>query len=201
MALPETIRVKLSSEEAGAISMTQVVVRDIAIRELVEYMLGYTGKDRERVRDLLLRGSLVSGASRFRWSGWEAATEEVDTLLATFPDPEPLRPFAPERCVRAVLRGGRLAIDIPRHVGVRKPLLRRATFWDVLLDVAGSAGLQYLDYSYKDRADCYHARLPMAALDRLREAAGMVAYSSLRDQIRAGGFESIELFVERVPGG
>src|SRR5574342_259054 len=36
MALPESIRVKLSSEEAGAISITAVVVREMAARELIE---------------------------------------------------------------------------------------------------------------------------------------------------------------------
>src|SRR6476659_10988077 len=107
MSLPERIRVKLSSEAAEAISLTPVVVREIPIRELVEYMLGVTGKDESRVRELLLRGTLVSGASRFRWNGWEADPQALIDLLATFPDPEPERPFAPERSVRAILRGGR----------------------------------------------------------------------------------------------
>jgi hypothetical protein len=80
--LPETIRVKLSSEQAGAISLTQVVVQEMPVRELVEHMLGYTGKDEARVRELLLRGTLVSGASRFRWAGWEPEPDEVAELLA-----------------------------------------------------------------------------------------------------------------------
>ena len=56
----------------GSISITPVVVREMPLRELVEYMLGVTGKDEARIRELLLRGTLVSGASRFRWAGWEA---------------------------------------------------------------------------------------------------------------------------------
>ena len=122
--LPETIRVKLSSEQAGAISLTQVVVREMPVRELVEHMLGYTGKDEARVRELLLRGTLVSGASRFRWMGWAPGAREVAELLATFPDPEPGRPFDAARCVRAVLRGRRAAVEIPREAGLRKGLLR-----------------------------------------------------------------------------
>ena len=70
MSLPATVRVKLSSEAAGSISITRVVVQDLPVRDLVEHMLGITGKDEARVRELLLRGALVSGASRFRWSGW-----------------------------------------------------------------------------------------------------------------------------------
>src|SRR5437868_13724826 len=110
MALPDRIRVKLSSEAAEGISITPVVAREMPLRELVEYMLGITGKDEARVRELLLRGTLVSGASRFRWSGWEAEAPAIAELLRTFPAPEPERPFASARCVRAILRGGRQAI-------------------------------------------------------------------------------------------
>ena len=93
MPLPETIRVKLSSEAADYVSLTPVVVQEIPLRDLVEHMLGVTGKDEARVRDLLLRGTLVSGASRFRWTGWEADIESVRVLLAAFPDPDPARAF------------------------------------------------------------------------------------------------------------
>ena len=68
MPLPSSIRVKLSSEAAESISITPVVLRDIPIRELIEHMIGITGKDEARVHELLLRGTLVSGASRFRWA-------------------------------------------------------------------------------------------------------------------------------------
>src|SRR5436853_5095387 len=125
MALPDRIRVKLSSEAAEGISITPVVARDMPLRELVEHMLGVTGKDEGRVRELLLRGTLVSGASRFRWAGWEADPQALLDLLGTFPDPEPMRPFNPQRCVRALLRGGRQAIEIPRAAGMRKPFLKR----------------------------------------------------------------------------
>src|SRR5215831_9881197 len=134
MPLPDRIRVKLSSEAAEGISITPVVAREMPLRELVEYMLGVTGKDEARVRELLRRGTLVSGASRFRWIGWEADAPSIADLLRTFPDPEPSRPFAPERCVRAILRGGRQAIEIPRDAGLRKPMFRRGTFWQALLD-------------------------------------------------------------------
>lgn len=198
MALPDAIRVKLSSEAADNISITPVVVREMPLRELVEYMLGVTGKNETRVRDLLLRGTLVSGASRFRWTGWEADRQGILDLLATFPDPEPLRPFAPERCVRAILRGGRQPIEIPRAAGLRKPLFRRETFWDVLLVVAKSGETRYHTYSYKDRTDTYQVILDLAAAERLRAAAHLVTYSSLRDRIRSEAFTSADLSVERV---
>ncbi len=195
--LPETVRVKLSSEQAGAISLTQVVVRDMPVRELVEHMLGYTGKDEARVRGLLLRGTLVSGASRFRWAGWEPAAGEVTALLATFPDPEPGRPFDAGRCVRAVLRGGRVAIAIPREAGLRKGLLRRTAFWEVLMREVAGAEPRYQDYSYKERADVYGVEFSAEAAARVSTAAGMIVYSTLREQVGAGEFTTGEVFVER----
>src|SRR5256886_3691202 len=92
MSLPDSVRVKLSSEAAESISITPVVIRDIPIRELIEHMLAITGKDAPRLHELLLRGTLVSGASRFRWAGWDADREAIESLPATFPDPDPQRP-------------------------------------------------------------------------------------------------------------
>ena len=65
MALPPTVRVKLSSEAAEAISLTPVVVQELAIRDLIEHVLGVAGKDEARLCEILLRGTLVSGGSRF----------------------------------------------------------------------------------------------------------------------------------------
>src|SRR6266550_5991944 len=104
MPFPSSVRVKLSSEVAESISITPVVVREIPIRELIEHMIGITGKDEARVHELLLRGTLVSGASRFRWAGWDAGREAIESALGTFPDPDPRRPFSAERCIRAALR-------------------------------------------------------------------------------------------------
>jgi hypothetical protein len=197
MALPQTVRVKLSSEVAEAISLTPVVVQELPIRELIEHMLGVTGKDSARIRELLLRGTLVSGASRFRWVGWEADPEGLREVLATFPDPEPERPFAAERCIRAKLRGGRQAIEIPREAGVRKGLFQRQTFWDVLMEVIGREQIAYAGYSYRDRADRYLRELTIPEAARLRESSGLVKYTTLSEQIRSVGFLQAELWVER----
>src|SRR5437016_7836197 len=135
MPLPPTVRVKLSSEAAEAISLTPVVVQELAVRDLVEHILGVTGKDEARIGDLLLRGSLVSGASRFRWQGWEADRDAVRALLGTFPDPDPARPFVAANCVRAVLRGGRQAIELHREAAARKGMFQRASFWDLAMRI------------------------------------------------------------------
>ena len=197
MPLPDSVRVKLSSEAAESISITPVVVRDIPIRELIEHMLGVAGKDIARIHELLLRGTLVSGASRFRWTGWDAQSDDIGALLATFPDRDPSRPFAEQLCVRAALRAPGRRIEIPREVGIRKPLFRRGSFWDTLMGVAASSELRYVDYSYRDRADCYAAALSVAAVERLRDNARLVKYSTLQEQIRRTNLESVELYVTR----
>lgn len=197
MSLPEMVRVKLSSEQAGTISLTQVVVEDMPVRNLVEYILRYTGKDEARIRELLLRGSLVSGGSRFRWTGWEADPLLLGRLLATFPDPDPARPFSPGHCIRAVLRGGRLDVEIPREAGAQKPLLGKGVFWDVLMEVVAAGELRYQDYSYRARADVYHSALTPAAAERIRAASTRVVFSTLRDQIRSSAFLSVDLYAER----
>jgi hypothetical protein len=196
MALTATVRVKLSSEAAESITLTPVVVQELPVRELIEHVLGVTGKDEPRIREFLLRGSLVSGATRFRWTGWAADSDSLREVLATFPDPDPSRPFAAERCVRAVLRGGRQTIEIPRDAVARQGLFRREMFWDLLMNVVGG-GAVYSGYSYRDRADRFVRELALAETGRLRFASGMVSYSTLKDRIHSVGFTHAELYVTR----
>jgi hypothetical protein len=196
MVLPQTVRVKLSSEAAEAISITPVVVQEIPVRELIEHMLGVTGKDEPRIRGLLARGTLVSGASRFRWTGLDADEESIRELLATFPDPDPERHFAADRCVRALLRGGRQIIEIPREPA-RRGLFRRANYWELLMEVAGAARHGYAGYSYRERADRFVCVLSLEETERLRAGSGAVRYSTLRDQIATGAFSELELYVAR----
>lgn len=201
MTLPDTVRVKLSSEAAEYVSLTPVVVQEMPVRELVEHMLGITGKDEARIRDLLLRGTLVSGASRFRWTGWEADGAGLRSLLTTFPDPNPSLPFDPERCVRAVLRGPRQPIDVARQAALRRGLiasiLRRRSFWDALIEAAGTGVPAYNGYSYRDRADVYQLPLTGSAAQRIRDAARLVRYTALEMQIRNAQIQSVEFYVPR----
>ena len=197
MALPQTVRVKLSSEVAEAISITPVVVQELPVRELVEHVLGMAGKDERRIREMLLRGTLVSGATRFRWAGWDADLESLRELLATFPDADPARPFAAAGCIRATLRGGRHAIEIPREAATRRSWFQRKSFWDVLMEVSDESGPVYSGYSYRERADRYLREFTAEEAERVRAAAAAVRYSALREQIRSVGFAGAELYVTR----
>jgi hypothetical protein len=197
MALPQTVRVKLSSEVAEAISITPVVLQELPVLELVEHLLGIAGKDESRIREMLLRGTVAIGATRFRWAGWDADRESLRELLATFPDADPARPFAAAGCIRATLRGGRHAIEIPREAAARKSLFQRKTFWDLLMEVASASRPAYSGYSYRDRADRYLREFTPAETECVRAAASEVRYSALRDQIRSVGFTQAELYVTR----
>jgi hypothetical protein len=201
MPLPDTIRVKLSSEAAEYVSITPVVVQEMPVRDLVEHMLGITGKDEVRVRDLLLRGTLVSGATRFRWTGWEAPPDNIRSLLSSFPDADPSRPFDAAQCKRVVLRGSRQPIGIPRDIGVTRGvwarILRRKTFWDLLMEIATAGKPQYSAYSYRDRADVYQLALGAADVQRIRESARLVPFTALQSQIRIVPVDAAEFYVAR----
>jgi hypothetical protein len=199
MGLPATIRVKLSSEEAGAIAVTPVVVREMPIGELVALMLDFAGKDAPRVRELLLRGTLVSGASRYRWTGWEADLGDLGELLASLPGPDPTRPFVPDRCVQVWMQGAALRAGVAPAALARKRLLHRRSFWDVLMEAIAGGGLEYAGYSCKVRADRFRLKVTDELSQRIRENAGLLCYTSLESQIRLARLESVEFLVERAP--
>jgi hypothetical protein len=199
MGLPATIRVKLSSEEAGAIAMTPVVMREMPLGELVALMLDLAGKDAARVRELLLRGTLVSGASRYRWEGWQADLGDLGELLASLPGPDPGRPFVADRCAQVWMRGASLRAGVPQAALTRRRLLHRRSFWDVLMEAVAGGGLEYAGYSYKDRADRFRLKVTDEVSRRIRANAGLLCYTSLENQIRLGRLESVEFLVERAP--
>ncbi len=197
MALPETIRVKLSSEGAEAIAITPVVVRQMPLRELIDEMLAVTGKDHERIRAALRRGSFVSGGTRFRWEGHEAEAAELAALLAGFPDSEPGRPFDWSHCLRIVLRAQRQRLEFPRTAAAERRLFRRRSFWDVLVELTASNAPHYVEYSYRDRADRYRLELERQAACHLRGNSGLMKFPALARQVRDLAVESVEFLVER----
>jgi hypothetical protein len=197
MALPESVRVKISSEEAGSISITQVVSQQMPIRDLVELILGSAGKDAKRVHEVLLRGTTVSGASRFRWQGWDAVPAGITELLGGFPDPDPARPFDASRCVFAILRGAACRIDLSREACMRRRFLRRRSFWECLLEAVAEWPLEYVDYSYRDRADLFLAPASPALLAAIRAGSSLLPYPSLAAQLLGAPVEVVELYVAR----
>jgi hypothetical protein len=118
-------------------------------------------------------------------------------MLATFPDADPSRKFDASTCVRAILRGGRQVLEIPREAGARKGLFQRTSFWDLLMAVAGTPDAAYGGYSYKDRADRYWRELTVAEAERIRAGSGTVRFSTLREQVRREAFTQVEMYCTR----
>jgi hypothetical protein len=198
MALPNTIRVKLISDEAGSITITPVVVQEMPLRELLERVLAHCGKDAKRVARLLERGTLVQGASRFTWEGFTAQEEDLAETLAMFPDPEPDRPCDPDRCVLVVLhftQGG--AAEVEPQPLRKKRLLQGKAFWDVLLATLQELCVAYAGYSYRESADKYRLDLPTREAGRLQQAGGLLAYSSLSHRIKTVPLSAIDFYTAR----
>jgi hypothetical protein len=124
-------------------------------------------------------------------------TEDIEAQLAKFPDPDPRRPFPPDLCFRADLRGPGRRIEIPREIGKRKPFFRRTSFWDVLMGRRHFERTALRRLLVSGAGRCYSAAISLPALERLRANAGLVKYSTVEQQIRRVNLESVDLFVTR----
>lgn len=195
MALPPSIRVKLSSEAAEYVALTPVVVRELPSIELLEHIVSATGPSADRVIEILKRGSIVSGATRYRWERLHAELDEVERAIAQLPGPEPGRPFNSIHCMSAWLCGPGVRIQIAREAGQRTRFLRRSDFWTALLREA--AAPDYVSYAYKERADLYRVALTAEAITRIADAARLLPFTDLAMQIRNARISTIELLVRR----
>lgn len=175
--------------------MTPVVRQTMATRDLVEVIVSTTGKDLARVADVLARGAVVQGGSRLRWEAVRCEGEALTAMLATFPDPDPNRPFRAGACTGVRLRAGKHVVELPREVASETRLFQRRSFWDTLMRIAGDSAPEYLDYSYKLRSDQYRIHLNADELERLRTAADLLRYSGIAAQIRTLPFECVEFSV------
>lgn len=195
MALPDTVRVKLSSEAAGGVAMTPVVVRELPLVELLEHAASALGLDVVRIADILKRGSLVSGASRFRWEGWEVNPGELREALERLPKPEPGRAFDEAACDVAVLSGPGVRLELPREFAQRRRFLRRRSFWDSIVQQAAEA--RYVTYLYKERADQYRVVLSADGVEMLRTAAPLLVHSGTARYLATARLTTLDLLTRR----
>jgi hypothetical protein len=165
MALPETIPVRYTEEEAGYVSFRPLVKQIFSLNELLDMVLSVTGKEPDRIRQVLRAGTIVFHYYRYWWHGFEIAELELAPLLARFPDPDPSRPFRVENCSAALMEDNakppHILIEIERAVASRTNLFRRRSFWDALSSAAAAAEgpVVYHGYSYSRRADLYRLEL------------------------------------------
>lgn len=197
MALPERVRVKLISEVAEYISTAPVVQRDFPFAELLEAVVAVAGKRPERLQQILRAGSMVLGTYRYRWPPLEADAAELARLLAGFPDPQPDRSFQADRCVFAAIGAGVETIELPREQAARRGLLRKESFWEVLMGVAVARAPRYQTYSYRNRADVYSFEPTGDDVERLRAAAPLLRAPRTEERIRILPLEKVTLFVNR----
>ncbi len=163
--------------------------------ELIEHLLGFTGKDQGRIRELLLRGTLVAGGTRFRWAGWPVTVAEVETLLKSFPDPDPSRAFIVEHCNRVVLVTESGPIGLTPQIASNRRWFARRHFWQGLLEEC--TGVEYVDYVYRERADRYRAVLSREAARRIGEQGKLLQHRQLGGRIRAAIVRSVEFYCVR----
>jgi hypothetical protein len=179
VALPETIPVKYTEEEAEYLSVRPVVRQTFRLDELLDMLLTLAGKDVARLRQILRAGTAVYHSYRYWWPGFDAAEEDLRAALARFPEPDPGRPFRSAECAAVLLEvesgPGRAPLELPREAASRRRWFRRASLWDALMGLAESAPPEYVTYSYAHRGDLYAARISAEQRERLaREGARLV---------------------------
>jgi hypothetical protein len=193
MSLPASFRVKISSENAE-MSVTPVVVREMPADELVRHILGVTGKNPRRIREILQRGTLVAGSSRMRWDGADVTESSVTEFLQRYPDADPSRAFHAELCLEVVLRAGegvrRQELPVSREEGTKRRWFHRQNFWEALFEAIGPP--DYREYSYKESADVYRRKLTPEERRSVEGSLRLLTFPA-----RLQGIDVIDLYVPR----
>jgi hypothetical protein len=194
--LPAQIPVKYTEEEAEYLSVRPVVKQTFQLAELVDMILGVTGKDPARVLQILRTGTLVFNFYRYWWTGFDADAKELAAVLAQFPDADPARLFRAGECSVVVLVGKNFqpapghvtlpanGIELSRAEAGRKRMFgwmfSRKNFWDALMSLARDAAPEYLGYSYQRRADFYQIEISPEQAASLARAAEKLAPRTVR---------------------
>ena len=188
MAPPETIPVRYTEEEAGYVSFRPVVRQAFSPSELLDMVLSVTGKDPERIRQILRSGTVVFHFYRYWWQGFEIAEAELGALLARFPDPDPSRELRSEQCSAVLIEDAgtppRLSIEMERVAASRRSWFQRRSFWDALISAAAAGRVVYHGYSYARHADLHLLELTEEARAALVAAAAR-APRNLRKELGA----------------
>jgi hypothetical protein len=190
VALPETIPVKYTEEEAEYLSVRPLVRQEFRSAELVDMVVQVAGKDLARVQKILSSGTIVFHSFRYWWTGFEADPAALGEILKKYPDADPQRPFRAEDCNEVILQsGGSLAVAgsplrhslrLHREDANKRKLLRSRTVWDILMSLARATAPSYREYSYSLRGDIYALALNPERVARLAREAAQAAPRALR---------------------
>lgn len=164
MPLPDQISVRYTEEDAGFVSVRPVVQQSFRLNELADMVVSIAGKDPERVQKIFHSGTVVYNGFRYWWEGLTAGFAEIESLLASFPDDDPSRPFEPAQAVAALFEIGggtqRVVVEIARADAQQKKLFGDTTPWDVLLESIAAFPARYEKYSHQRKADLFRVSLP-----------------------------------------
>jgi len=199
MPLLETISVRYTDEEAGYVTVRPIVRQTFRLDELLDMILSVTGKDAARVRQILHSGTIVYHFFRYSWTGFDADQTELTAALARFPDADPARAFAPDRCTVAIFESGganpRHLMELPRSAGSKRRIFRGQSFWERLIEIADNDKVTYDRYSYGRRADLYRLDLNTENSEQITEAVKRLAPRSLQSLVRVLSGTASVLFV------
>jgi hypothetical protein len=187
VALPETIAVKYSEEEAEYISMRPVVRQTFRAAELVDMIVSVSGKESERVRQILRSGTIVFHSFRYWWQGFEPDAAALGEILAKYPDADASRGFRGEECSEIILESSgsppRHSLRVKREEASRRRLLWARSFWDSLIDLTEGNAPRYREYSYAWHGDVYSVALTAEEVARVAREGSRYAPRALRGEL------------------
>jgi len=189
MALPETIAVRFTEEDAGYVTVRPVVKQSFRLAELADMVVSVTGKNGPRVQQIFRAGTVVYNGYRYWWDGFASTENEVVVLLAPFPDDNPSLLFNPAQVTAVSLEIGggaqRSLVKITRREASAKRLWHKQNPWEILLKTARDSTPRYENYSHAERADVYRVHLSPGMAASLISEAFKAAPRSLRKKFAA----------------
>jgi len=186
--LPSVIPVRYSDEDAGFVSVRPVMRMGLRPEQLLELILGVTGKNVERVEQILRAGSVAAGGFRYWWEAAEVARGELEAMLAAFPDADAARAFDAARCVLVAVEGtasARALAEFSVEAARQRRAFRRRSFWDALIEATRDDAPAYRDYSYARRGDEYALEIVEGRRELLAEEARQFGVGDVRTQAAA----------------
>lgn len=192
----EPIRVKLVSEAAEYVSISQIMSKDFTLHELIGAMLPVVGRDAARIQQLLRVGGFSNGEYKFRWESREVDAAQVEQVLDTYPRSEPQRGFQASACVLIRFVREVEVLALPREAAEKTGLFGGESFWDGLVKLADGR-LRYAEYSFADQADVYRLELGVDIAERFRALLPLLRPKSAGERVERLRPEKLELLTRR----
>jgi hypothetical protein len=165
MALPETIAIRFTEEDAGYVTVRPVVRQTFRMAELTDMVLTVTGKNVARVQQIFRAGTVVYNGYRYWWDSFSSEPSEITALLAPYPEDDPSLPFRASGVSAVFLEIGggsqRSLVEITREEALAKRWFQKRRPWEILLRAAEKTAPRYEKYSHAQRADLYRLNLPI----------------------------------------